>query len=259
MKLTKNSLISLIDKDKYGELYIKETKMYWEKMYNTELPVSNSEEIIEFLNEKGYRKLVFSEKSKQLLSDYIIPKEIRMDVLRSIPNRKDLIQVDDDTCIKYKKTDSYLSFVIYELDRKHGIVIHHHFDADLIKGEVKNIMEKTYFTNRDIKPLLEDRYQKFMEVVTFLELTPITLIVVNGGEKKGDVMRGNVLKNETHSSVIQVNTNWNYKMIRVGSFKVRGHFRWQACGKGLSQVKLIYIDMFEKGLMKRLSQKELQN
>jgi len=280
MKIVESSIVHLLDNPEWmslkienvtndlniiGHQYIEERKWLEDK--------------INFLKDRGrFRKLVLSPNSLKLVEGIIVPKEIRMDVLKSLPNRRDIIMLDECRGIRYIKTDKKLN-VLYdtsifgnmgrdEIERLTSLSdsekekffsdkpsIETYFSVDFETGIID-----CHYGERDMSDrMTEENYNFFMKVVTYLELTPTVLLVVNGGEKKGDIMRGNLIKNETKSSVIHVNTNWNYKMIRLGSFKVRGHFRFQPCGPNHSQIKLVYIDMYEKGLMRRLSQKELQN
>jgi hypothetical protein len=271
MKLNQNSLIFILDRKEYAKSYQENMKREGkERGFNGHV----HERTIELMEEQGYRKLVFSNKSRREIENYIIPKEIRFDVLNSLPNRTDLIQLDESWVLKYKKTDTKI-FVVYSfampIQDGYIDINHKYIEFDLLTGETypkleNEVEEKYHYKNHEslvishkgsefVLPL----WEKFMKVICYLELTPVTLLVVNGGESKGNVLRDNFIKNETKTSVIQVTSNWNYRMIRVGSFKVNGHFRWQPCGKGYSQIKLIYINQFEKGLMKRLAKKELQN
>jgi hypothetical protein len=267
MKLHKYSLIFLLEKDDIGKSY-QETmnKEAKERGFHG----SVDQRTIDLMEEKGYRKLVFSNKSRREIENYIIPKEIRFDVLKSLPNRTDLIQLDESWVLKYKKTDTKISIVnsnTLSLDNGYIDIRHRYIEFDLLTGEtfpkindemIENSEDGLNFSHNSSE-FVSYLWEMFMKVICYLELTPVTLLVVNGGERKGDITRDNLIKNETKIPVIQVSSNWNYRMIRVGSFKVNGHFRWQPCGKERSQVKLIYINQFEKGLMKRLSQKELQN
>ena len=61
-----------------------------------------------FFNKKEFRTLVLSKKSKNNLEHYKIPKDIRVEVLRTLPNRDDIILIDTLNCIKYTKTDTHL-------------------------------------------------------------------------------------------------------------------------------------------------------
>lgn len=174
--------------------------------------------------------------------------------------------IDELNCIKYVKTDTELfvtiNFRTNNVTRLNVIEPTYlvYFHVDLINGNVVSdqydFQTKKFINQED---LIEKYYSKFLVLVTYLELTDVTLNIVEGGKKTGDIMRGNLFKNDTKQSVIQVNTNWNVQTISLNSFGVRGHWKLQPCGKGLCTFKHIYIQPYEKGLVRRLSQKELVN
>lgn len=99
----------------------------------------------------------------------------------------------------------------------------------------------------------------FFRQILFIELSEdrVRTKEILPNSKNGDIMKGNVLKNETKYKFHQVDSLWNVKSISVGEFKVRGHFRLQKYGVGNTQVKLIFIDEFLKTKYERKSTKEL--
>lgn len=99
----------------------------------------------------------------------------------------------------------------------------------------------------------------FFRQILFIELSEdkVKIREVKPNSKVGDVFKGDNLKNETPFNFTQVDSLWNVKSISVGEFKVRGHFRLQKCGKGFSEVKLIFIDEFIKTKYERRSTREM--
>jgi hypothetical protein len=89
-----------------------------------------------------------------------------------------------------------------------------------------------------------------------LELTPITYNFIDG-KKTYNPNKSEKITNETNKRFIMVNTNWNVETISLCDIRVRGHWRLQPYGSGRSQYKYIYIQPFEKGITRRLPQKEL--
>lgn len=260
MKLTQNSLIFLVNKEKVGDSSQKET----EELYGTKklvLPDSQRE----LMNDtKGFRMLVLSNKVNHLVKSFIVPNELKFNVLRSLPNRKDLIMVDENFVIKYKKTNEFVDLLFFNLDVKKEYVRYQYVQFDLIKEKTFpeiNEKQSIFYNDNDIRESGDCSehiilmWKKFLSVVTFLELTPITLMIVNGGEKKGDIIRDNVIKNESKSSVIQVNSNWNIKTVRLGGFDVRGHYRLMLVGKGKTRYEFVFIRPYKKGILRRLPQK----
>jgi hypothetical protein len=227
-----------------------------------------------FHQEKGFRMLVFSQKSNENLDNYMIPKEIRLDVLRSLPNRKDVIQLDEHNCIKYIKDDEKLSFMTCfrkckesqllktkdEQPTNDQMIHSHFFSIDLKSGEMGFDKTDTYDMSSvdDIKTFIEKYYSRFLVVITYLELTDVTLNIVEGCLSKNKNKKSNLsISNKSRYNVIHVNTNWNTMVINVNSFGVRGHWRLQQCGVGRSQYKYVWVKPYEKGLTRRLPQKDL--
>lgn len=99
----------------------------------------------------------------------------------------------------------------------------------------------------------------FFRQILFIELSQdrVKISEILPKSKVGDILKGNILKNETKYKFHQVNSLWNVKSISVGEFKVKGHFRLQRCGVGNTQVKLIFIDEFLKTKYERKSTREL--
>jgi hypothetical protein len=214
-----------------------------------------------FWSETEFRTLVFTKKAKDLLGYYKVPTDIRVDVLKTLPNRKDIILVDEETCIKYVKNDDKLVFSVHNSEfnkvTDSYIIYNFYFSVDLVTGEV--ITDDYDYTTKkviDRKEVMEKYYSLFMVVVTFLELTDVTLKVVEGKSKIGDIFKDTLLKNETRNKVIQVHSNWNIITVRVDDIQVRGHWRLQPFGSGRTQYKYIWIDPYTKGMTVRTAQKE---
>jgi hypothetical protein len=215
-----------------------------------------------FHSQSGFRILVFSQKSKENLENYLIPKDIRLDVLRNLPNRKDVIQIDNNNCIKYIKEDDRLSFIsCFRDDIGKNYAIHNHFFTVDLKTGIMGFDESDTYTNEkitDVKTFIEKYYSRFLVVVTYLELTEVTLNLVEGSLSKNKNKKSNLtISNSSRFNIIHVNTNWNTLVINVNSFGVRGHWRLQLVGVGRTQCKYVWVNPYEKGLVRRLPQKEL--
>lgn len=223
---------------------------------------------ISFFKLEKFRTLVFSKKTKENLINYRVPKDIRYDVLRSLPNRRDSILIDESHCLRYIKTDTeiYGCFDTIETGktvREMGFMIHNYFfHIDLINEKVL-IDSGTYNVSETLNQDLDSVYQKFLEthfnqfmvVVTYLELTPVTLNIIEAGRSYG-TRRDEKYKNATHRNFILVNTNWNVETISLQNVHVRGHMRLQPYGTGRSLFKFIHIEPYTKGITRRLPQKE---
>ncbi len=209
------------------------------------------------LSETNYRKLVFSKKSIDNLVNYVVPKDIRVDVLKILPNRKDIILLDERNCIQYIKTDEHLCVMFhYTVPNDNDFTHMGYFEVNLVTGKLSCDDRVSHTKEQmDKEKLMELYYSKFLVVVTYLELTEVTLNVLQGGGSFGTNKQGKI-KNDTRNKYILVNTNWNTTTIRLDEFSVRGHFRLQPCGVGRKNYKYVYIEPYTKGGIKRLAQKK---
>ena len=260
MRIKENSLINEIQHNNYVAFhceYIMKALMSDDERKQVYLNKMN------LCNEKNYRKMIFSKKSVQNLDNYIVPKDIRVDVLKSLPNRKDIIQLDESTCIQYIKTDELLS-VIFHYTKQDVLnpwgqkaILMNYFEVNLEDGNVTsdyNLCGTNEVLDRN--SLIEKFYSKFLVVLTYLELTDVTYDILLGGMSFGTNKQGKI-KNDTRNKYILVNTNWNTTIIRIDEFSVKGHYRLQPYGVGRKQYKYIFIEPYTKGGIKRLAQKNL--
>ena len=260
------SICTTICTKDFREFQIEHTEKGFKGSKNPEKDRTFYQTKIEFYELTGFRILVLSKNSKENLKNYIVPKDIRFDVLRSLPNRKDVIQIDEYNCIKYSKTDDKIDFITCYRKNKtqtknltQDDMIHtHYFHINLIDETIVFDELDTYRNRRfeSIGELIENYYSKFLVVVTYLELTDIDVKLIEGTVSKKRTKDFSITNNSRYN-IIHVNTNWNTVTINLNSFDVRGHWRLQPCGVGRSQFKYIWINPYQKGLVKRLPQKEL--
>lgn len=64
--------------------------------------------------------------------------------------------------------------------------------------------------------------------------------------RKKEVHIGTKYLNETNRKIEILDSTWFTTIVRSDGFKVRGHFRMQPYGEGMTQKKLIWISDFEK-------------
>lgn len=269
MKLNDDSIINVVDSKDFKQFYLNWNRKGSEKFltnYEKVIEEFGSEYIFDIFTHKEFfysqsasRRMIFSKKSLSNLSNYKVPKDIRVEVLKTLPNRKDVIQLDGNTIMRYIKTDDvvYVSFNTLGTPKNATGLFVIFFSVNLKTGEI-------LFDNYDYKTekmlgyndIKEMYYNKFMVVVTYLELTPITYNFIDG-KKTYNSNKSEKITNETNKRFIMVNTNWNVETISLYDIQVRGHWRLQPHGVGRSQYKYIYIQPFEKGITRRLSQKEL--
>lgn len=269
MKLNENSLINVIESKDFKDYYLEWNKKQSENFfvnYDLFLEKYGDDKLYEIFPNKDFfysqsmtRRLIFSKKSLDNLKNYKVPKDIRVEVLRTLPNRMDIIQLDESMVMRYVKTDKmvYVSFN-YTIKEKQNLFVFF-FSINLETGYVASDNYE-YDTDKmlDFDEMKEKYYNKFMVVVTYLELTPVTYNIIDGNRSYGTKKEDKV-KNETNKRFIMVNTNWNVETITISDIHVRGHWRLQPYGVGRSQYKYIYIQPFDKGITRRLPQKELVN
>jgi hypothetical protein len=215
---------------------------------------------INFHKEIGFRTLVFSQQSILNLEYYKVPKDIRVDILKSLPNRKDIIQVGLN-CYKYVKTDDRLTVICLKsglLNENEGGTFTFFFSINLLTGNVftdnYDYIEKKSI---DHNQMIELYYSKFMVVLTYLELTDVELKIVFSKGKSGQSFGSHVLRNDSKKSVIHVTSDWNVEKIIVGEFGVRGHYRWIATDSTRKLFRQVIVRPYTKNLIMRNPQKEL--
>lgn len=236
----------------------------------------------ELMVEGKYRKLVLSDKSYRNLSNYKHPKEIRIAVLRTLPNRQDIIQLNPDKVIKYKKTDTFLSVYItwwsdntrthiegyfFYIDLLTGLSFYNTYDGIIEDAEFKLEEGVKIISNEDLigkklsyEDMVEKYYSQFMVCVTYVELEEVTYDICYSNSKRGHILKGNDLKNESPYNIIQINSNWNRSKLHIGdTYDVMGHYRLAPHGtEGNKYYKYIWIATYEKtGIIKRQAGKEI--
>jgi hypothetical protein len=118
---------------------------------------------------------------------------------------------------------------------------------------------KGYGYENGFSDFVKESFLVTLRTIIFIELSKekVRLVDIKPKEKHGNFLKGTEIKNQTKITITKVDSLWNVKSICVGEFKVRGHFRLQKCGIGLSEVKLIYIDEFVKTQYIRKSTRDL--
>lgn len=88
--------------------------------------------------------------------------------------------------------------------------------------------------------------ETFYKLLCFFFLSENEEIIVNPGKSYGTKKQPDVLTNDATVPITIVNSCWNITSIRTEGFDVRGHFRLQPCGPGLTETKMIFIQPFKK-------------
>lgn len=255
MKITNDSMINLVCSKEFCDYQVRMNNKIYGHL-TEQITIDTIKDRDSYYKETGFRRLVFSKNSVENLKNYSIPKSIRLDVLKSLPNRKDVIQLDNDNCIKYMKTDETLMVSTHwYVD---NFVHTYWFKIDLLNGHLvgDTTNTSTGVKIKGVSDVVEQFYSKFLIIVTYLELTDVELTFVDGVTNKHRKTYSG-LSNTSRFNVVHVNTNWNKMVIRLNGINVKGHWRLQPCGVGKRQYKYVWINPYEKGIMKRLPQKDL--
>jgi len=255
MKLNKNSLINVVESPEYIKHHSDYVTSRYEKK-DGEIIKSSVNWILgnklHFFQFTDRRRLVFSGKTKEnVFGNYFVPKNIRYDVLKTLPNRHDSILIDEKTLLRYTKVDGLIICCIdrvKEFDRLYNYMFFVDLQNDrLFRDDMNKVSDDEF---------IEEYFSMFMLVVTYLELTPVTLEVLESNRSTNQSKKEGKIKNEG-KKVIIVKTNWNVEKLDLRDIHVRGHWRLQPCGVGRSQYKYVFVKPYEKGITRRLPQKEL--
>lgn len=98
-----------------------------------------------------------------------------------------------------------------------------------------------------------------MQIITFVALGDIEVVMLHTNQNNGKPKKDGKITNSSHYSVYVVDSTWNKILIRTDGFAVRGHFRLQACGEGLKDRKLMWINAYEKDGYTRRPKAEIVN
>jgi hypothetical protein len=267
MKLNDKSLINVIESKDFKDYYLSWNQKGVKKFfthYDQFIEKYGDDNVFEIFSNKEFfysqsvsRRLIFSKKSLKNLDNYKVPKDIRVEVLKTLPNRMDIIQLDETMVMRYIKTDKMVYVSFNSLEKTKEALYVTFFSVNLETGYVASDNYE-YQTDKMLSfdEMKEKYYNKFMIIITYLELTPVTYNFIEGGRSFG-TKKEDKIKNETNKRFIMVNTNWNVETISLYDVHVRGHWRLQPYGVGRSRYKYIYIQPFDKGITRRLPQKEL--
>ena len=106
-------------------------------------------------------------------------------------------------------------------------------------------------------PQIQDVVDRWVKMLCFMYFSDPKFELLKAGRKYGTT-RHNRIKNETKSDYTVVNSKWNTTVVRTEGFTVSMHPRWQPCGKGNKERKLIMIDEFQKSGYTRRSGKIIE-
>lgn len=83
-----------------------------------------------------------------------------------------------------------------------------------------------------------------LSMVLFFKYCDIETKIIKGNRKENHI--GVKYVNETKSDIEVIDSTWFTTIVKSEGFHVRGHFRFQPCGQGLKDRKLIWISDYDK-------------
>jgi hypothetical protein len=112
---------------------------------------------------------------------------------------------------------------------------------------------------KDLRTWITNHVQSLLCTLTFKHFAEIETYTIGGKDypKKRKIDKVKYL-NESNHQINVLDSRWFRESIRVGAFKVAGHFRFQPCGPGRAQRKLIYVETFIKHGYHRKARKNEQ-
>ena len=99
-------------------------------------------------------------------------------------------------------------------------------------------------------------FSRITRLLIFINLGDIEITILEGGRSNNKPRKsGEKVTNKSDLKIHVVDSTWNKLIVRTEGFKVKGHFRLQACGKNHQDRKLKWINAFQKNGYKRKPKK----
>lgn len=108
------------------------------------------------------------------------------------------------------------------------------------KGFKSFLSEKATQAGLDEMSVITDVFS----LILFIKYCELETKEVKGNNKT--TLIGTKYVNETKNNIQILDSTWFTTLVKSDSFQVRGHFRFQPCGQGLKDRKLIWISDYEK-------------
>jgi hypothetical protein len=83
-----------------------------------------------------------------------------------------------------------------------------------------------------------------LTMILFFKYCDVETKVVESNKKTNHI--GTKYVNETKSNIEIIDSTWFTTLVKSDGFHVRGHFRFQPCGQGLKDRKLIWVSDYDK-------------
>lgn len=105
---------------------------------------------------------------------------------------------------------------------------------------------KSFLSNQATKNGLDEMsvIADIFSLILFLKYCELEIKEVKGNSKANHI--GTKYVNETKNNIQILDSTWFTTIVKSEGFHVRGHFRFQPCGQGMKDRKLIWISDFDK-------------
>lgn len=203
------------------------------------------EKVIAGLFQEGGKPYLISKKALQDVELIKIGKNFDWTLLSGIKDQVHTYLINKNLCFRFYIDGDFLRVIVIKktplADGKEWLS-YSIFWCNTVTNEF-SAKDPDFLTEIDL----------FLKCLIFVEIADSTLEYINSGQKIGSKKDG--YYNLLPSKVILVNSNWNKIIIRTVGFSVSGHFRLQRVGEGKKEVKLIWIEPYEKSGYTRLEGK----
>ena len=216
-------------------------------------------ELSGLLSQEGNKNYLLSRASVEIAKKIKVTEE-RFDgiMFRGLNvGRKATILVDDRFFYRYHILKDSISCIWVQVTPVGGNDNIGYVSLDYTNYRINT--ELGYLTYPEENPFEIEHFERFIQYLVFLEYSELETVTLKPQEKTKETKREGKVTNGSNSDVVIVDSTWNKTVFVDGTFSVRGHFRWQACGAKHGKRKLIFIEGFQKEGYTKHAQKERIN
>ena len=172
--------------------------------------------------------------------------------LNRVKEGKKLTYLIDEKCFyRWERVGAQIRCIYIEINLTTGYIKYHLWKFNLDTGILS-------YPPHEYSDAFEKVMMRFVRLLIFTELSELETVILAPDRSIG-TRKGGKYVNETNSDIVIVDSTWNKMIFRTTGFAVSGHLRLQRHGKGRNDVKLIFIEEFEKHGYVRKAKSELVN
>lgn len=150
--------------------------------------------------------------------------------------------VNDDGTMCYQVI--FIDFSRHSKATEHALDVY--VSVQCKPGENSVITKSIIWDNYALHGMDETYWEVFIiAFCLFKKYCDIETKIVSPKNRRANVA-GQKYLNETNKRIQILDCTWFTNLVVSGAFEVSGHLRWQPCGPGLKQRKLIWIDGYTK-------------